>query len=82
MSATAAPRPESIRAIPVRHPWRWVLAAAVTLFLAGAVYIVATAPNLRWPVVQHYLFQSRILLGLEGTIELTVLAMSWASCSA
>ena len=75
MSATTAPRPETIRAIPVRHPWRWVAAVLVVAFAASAVYTVATAPDLRWPVVQHYLFQERILLGLAGTIELTVVAM-------
>ena len=76
MSATAAPRPEAIRAIPVRHPWRWVAAAAVTLFVASAVYTVASAPFLRWDVVGHYLFQERVLLGLEGTIELTIASMA------
>ncbi len=75
MSADSAPRPDSLRAIPVRHPWRWVAAVAITFVLAAAVYTVATAPDLRWPVVQHYLFQERVLLGMDGTIELTVIAM-------
>ncbi len=47
----------------------------VVVFAAEAVYTVATAPNLEWNVVQHFLFQDRILLGLTGTLELTVLAM-------
>jgi polar amino acid transport system permease protein len=75
VSAATAPRPEAIKAIPVRHPWRWVAAAAVLAFVAAAVYTVATAPDLRWPVVQHFLFQQRILLGAVGTLELTVVAM-------
>jgi polar amino acid transport system permease protein len=75
VSATTAPRPETIRAIPVRHPWRWVAAVLAVLLAAAAAYIVATAPDLRWPVVQHYLFQGRVLEGAVGTIELTVLAM-------
>jgi len=75
VSATSAPRPEAIRAIPVRHPWRWVAAAAILVFAASAAYTVATAPHLVWGVVQHYLFQDRILLGLVGTIVLTVVAM-------
>jgi polar amino acid transport system permease protein len=75
VSATTAPRPEAIRAIPVRHPWRWVSAIIAVLLAAAAVYIVATAPDMRWPVVQHYLFQNRVLLGVVGTIELTVMAM-------
>ena len=75
VSADAPTRGEAIRAIPVRHPWRWVAAVLVLAFVASAVYTVATAPNLRWEIVQHYLFQHRVLLGVGGTIELTVLAM-------
>ena len=76
MSASQAPRPEAIRAIPVRHPWRWVAAVAVLAFMVAAVYTIATASDLRWPVVQHYLFQDRVRLGVVGTIELTILAMA------
>jgi len=75
VSATSAPRPEAIRAIPVRHPWRWVAAIVILLIAAGAIYIVATAPDLRWAVVQHFLFQDRIRLGAVATIVLTVIAM-------
>lgn len=75
MSASSSTRSEAIRAIPVRHPWRWVAAVVVVVFAAEAIYTVATAPNLEWDVVQHFLFQDRILLGLTGTLELTVLAM-------
>ena len=75
MSATAAPRPEAVRAIPVRHPWRWVAAVVAVALAAGAAYVIATAPDLRWAVVQHYLFQDRVLEGAVGTVELTVLAM-------
>jgi polar amino acid transport system permease protein len=74
-ASTAGQRVEAIQAIPVRHPWRWVAAVLVLALSAGAVYVVASAPDMRWPVVQHYLFQDRILLGLVGTLELTVLAM-------
>ena len=75
MSATTAPRPEAIRAIPVRHPWRWVAAVLAVALAAGASYVVATAPDLRWPVVQHYLLQARVVEGAVGTLELTLLAM-------
>jgi polar amino acid transport system permease protein len=76
-TASTASRPaEAIKAIPVRHPWRWVVATFILIFVVGAVYTVATAPSLRWPVIQHFLVQDRILLGLVGTLELTVLAMA------
>ncbi len=75
VTSAAPTRPEAIRAIPVRHPWRWVSAVLILLFAASAVYTVATAPRLEWQVVQHYLFQSRVRGGVLGTIELTVMAM-------
>jgi polar amino acid transport system permease protein len=68
--------PEAIKAIPVRHPWRWVGAAVVVLFAGGLVYRFATAPNLQWDVVAYWLTQRSVLLALVGTLELTVIAMA------
>jgi polar amino acid transport system permease protein len=69
------PRPEAIKAIPVRHTWRWVSAVLVLLVAAQVVYIVVTAPELKWEIVGRYLFQGLILRGIVVTLELTVLAM-------
>jgi polar amino acid transport system permease protein len=68
-------RPEAIKAIPLRHPWRWV-SAVVVLALAGlAIDILATAPQLDWGVVGNYLFNPQILRGVIVTLELTAIAM-------
>ena len=68
-------RPEAIKAIPVRHPWRWV-SAVVVLALAGlAIDILATAPQLDWGVVAKYLFNAQIFGGVVVTLELTAIAM-------
>jgi polar amino acid transport system permease protein len=74
-TVSSQPPAQAIKAIPVRHPWRWVAAVLIVLVAAGFIYTVATAPNLQWGVVQHYQFQERILLGVVGTLELTVIAM-------
>jgi polar amino acid transport system permease protein len=68
-------RPEAIKAIAVRHPWRWVMAVAVLALAADAAYTLATAPNLDWGAVWTWLFRPFILGGIVITIELTVLAM-------
>ncbi len=68
-------RPEAIKAIPVRHTWRWISAVVVLLLAAQAVYSIATAPELKWEIVGRYLFQGLILRGIVVTLELTVLAM-------
>ena len=67
--------PEAIRAIPVRHRWRWVAAVVVLAFAAAAINIFATAPNLDWKVVWQFLFFPQIVHGVLVTLELTVIAM-------
>jgi polar amino acid transport system permease protein len=69
-------RPEAIRAVPVRHPWRWVSTVVVLAIVADVVYTVATAPDLQWDQVGKYLFGPLILQGIVVTLELTVLAMA------
>jgi polar amino acid transport system permease protein len=73
---SAGERPDNIKAIPVRHPWRWLSALAVLALAAEAIYTVVTAPFLDWSVVWAYLFQWLILRGVLVTLQLTVLAMA------
>ncbi|HLZ95508.1 MAG TPA: amino acid ABC transporter permease [Candidatus Dormibacteraeota bacterium] len=75
LSSQAGRRPEAIKAIPVRHPWRWVAALVVLVVVADIVYTLATAPDLRWDVVLQWLSARFILEGIVVTLELTVLAM-------
>jgi len=70
-----AVRPEQIKAVPVRHPGRWISAALIVLIAASLIHSVATNKLLEWHVVGHYLFDPRILEGVVVTIELTVSAM-------
>ena len=74
-SSVADPAPERIRAIPARHPWRWVAAAIIALYAAALAYNMATNSRYEWSVVRHYMFDSSILHGVRITIELTVIAM-------
>ncbi|WP_371479584.1 amino acid ABC transporter permease [Kitasatospora sp. NBC_00315] len=72
----AAPgRPDVIKAVPVRHPGRWVGAAVILLLAAMLIHAVLTVPAFKWDLVGHYLFDSRILHGLVVTLELTALSM-------
>jgi polar amino acid transport system permease protein len=72
-------RPEDIKAVPVRHPGRWI-AAAIILVVAASIIrsiVTNTGPNkgFEWTWVGHYLFDSRILHGVVVTLELTLLSM-------
>jgi polar amino acid transport system permease protein len=71
----AAGRPEDIRAVPVRHPGRWVAAAIVLVLAVAVVRSVVTNPHFEWSVVGEYLFDERVLEGVRVTIELTLIAM-------
>ena len=69
-------RPAAIKAVPVRHVGRWLAAVVVLAIAAEIVITLATAPDLRWDVVRHFLTQQLILQGIVTTLELTVLAMA------
>jgi polar amino acid transport system permease protein len=69
-------RPEEIRAVPVRHVGRWVAAVIVLVVAVALVNSAATNSRFEWSVVGDYLFDHRLLEGLEKTIELTVIAMA------
>src|SRR5262245_42857567 len=67
---------EETKAVPVRHPGRWV--AAVLIAIAGIAIVksMATNPNFQWSVVGEYFTSQRILDGLVVTLELLVLSMA------
>jgi polar amino acid transport system permease protein len=68
-------RPEDIKAVPVRHPGRWIASVVVLLVAASIVRSIVTNHRFEWHVVGHYLFDPRILHGVVVTLELTVLSM-------
>jgi polar amino acid transport system permease protein len=51
--------PQSIDAVPLRHPW----------------YGAATNPAFGWSTYAEYLFNERILLGVFNTLQLTIYSM-------
>jgi polar amino acid transport system permease protein len=64
-----------IRAVPVRHPGRWIAAAIVALIAISLIRSAIDNPNVHWDVVGQYLFDQRVLNGVVKTLELTGLAM-------
>lgn len=69
-------RPEEIKAIPVRHPGRWVAAAIIIVLGATVAKSVATNPRFQWGIIGDFFFSSRVLHGLVLTLELTALSMA------
>jgi polar amino acid transport system permease protein len=71
-----AARPADIKAVPVRHPGRWVASVVVAVLVAMFVHGLVTEHGYGWAVVGQYFFSQRVLDGLGLTIELTVIAMA------
>jgi polar amino acid transport system permease protein len=69
-------RPDDIKAVPVRHPGRWIASVVVVLVAASLIRSAATNHRFQWHIVGQYLFDSRILHGVAITLELTVLSMA------
>jgi polar amino acid transport system permease protein len=66
---------KSIKAVPLRHPFRW--AAAVFLALVALAFIIDAANRkaYEWKVYRKYFFDSRFISGSLVTIELTAISM-------
>jgi polar amino acid transport system permease protein len=68
--------PDQIKAVPVRHPGRWVAAVVVLVLVAMLVHTLATNPRFEWGIIGQYFLSRRVLNGLGLTILLTVVAMA------
>jgi polar amino acid transport system permease protein len=73
-SIRSAP-PEQIRAVPVRHPGRWIAAAVITVLVAMFVNMLVTNPVFQWRFMVDNMFTPPVLRGVRTTLIMTVLAM-------
>ena len=69
-------RPPNIRAVPVRHPGRWLAAALVAYLAIFTTYVIATNPNFEWRAQFHYAFSTSILEGVRSTLVMTFASMA------
>jgi polar amino acid transport system permease protein len=67
--------PEQIRAVPVRHPGRWVGTAVVAVLVAMFVHMLVTNSAFRWRFMFDNMFTPPVLTGARTTLIMTVLAM-------
>ncbi len=64
-----------LKAVPVRHPGRWVAAAVIAVVVAMLIHSFLANPLYDWGRIGRTLFAAPILRGTLKTLELTVLAM-------
>ncbi|HET8601769.1 MAG TPA: amino acid ABC transporter permease [Segeticoccus sp.] len=67
---------EEIKAVPVRHPGRWIAMVVVLVLVAMLVNAILTNPNFHWDIVFQYLTVHSVLIGLWHTVLLTVICQS------
>jgi polar amino acid transport system permease protein len=65
-----------IKAIPVRHPGRWLAVAILLVLAAMVVNSLATNPNWRWGTFSQYVFTEVIFQGLWKTVWITAASMA------
>jgi polar amino acid transport system permease protein len=82
-STTERARSEPIKAVPVRHPWRWVGAVVIIVLAAMFIHMLVTNDHFQWkfifvssgPGQRGAMFTPPVLAGLRGTLLLTFLSM-------
>ncbi|MFI7522153.1 amino acid ABC transporter permease [Micromonospora globbae] len=75
-ATTVRARPEPIRAVPVRHPGRWVTVAVLAVLAAMFVHVLVTNDAFNWSFMVDKMFRPPIIEGLlRGTVLMTVSAM-------
>src|SRR3954452_25560879 len=82
-TTTERARPEAIKAVPVRHPGRWLAIAVLVVLTAMFVHLLVTNDQFRWsfifssyePGKHGVMFTGPVLEGLRGTLLLTVTSM-------
>jgi polar amino acid transport system permease protein len=86
MTSTTSPvreRPAPIKAVPVRHPGRWVAIAVLAVLAAMFLHLLFTNDQFNWrfifvsyaPGKRGVMFTDPVLRGLRGTILLTITSM-------
>jgi polar amino acid transport system permease protein len=73
-TAPAGSGAEAIKAIPVRHPGRYV-SAVIAVALLGAIVYAFSQGKIEWGTIPDFFFNDRIITGMWKTLELTVLSM-------
>jgi polar amino acid transport system permease protein len=74
-TATRPAPPEQIRAVPVRHPWRWVAAVVIAVLVAMFVHMLVTNDVFQWRFMVDNMFSGPVVRGARTSLIMTVLAM-------
>src|SRR5437867_8330810 len=68
-------QPEAIKAVPVRHPGRWVAIAVVALLAAMFAHMLVTNPAFQWRFMFDNMFRPPVIEGVRTVLVATILSM-------
>jgi len=63
------------KAVPVRHPGRWISAFIILALVVLFLQSLFTNPNFRWDIVGTYILDVKVVQGVGWTLLLTVTSM-------
>ena len=66
---------ERIKAVPLRHPWRNIVAVFLLILVIGFIYDAANREIYDWATYKEFIFNPRILKGVVVTLQLTAYSM-------
>jgi polar amino acid transport system permease protein len=67
--------PEAIKAVPVRHPGRWVAMVVIAILVAMFVHMLVTNDAFQWRFMFDNMFRPPVIEGVRTSLLLTILAM-------
>jgi polar amino acid transport system permease protein len=67
--------PEEIKAVPVRHPGRWVAIVVIAIVVAMFAHMLATNDAFQWGFMFDNMFSPPVLEGVRTALLVTILAM-------
>jgi polar amino acid transport system permease protein len=79
MTQTTTPErtePEAIKAVPVRHPGRWLAVAVVAVLSAMFVHMLLTNEAFQWQFMWDNAFTAPVLAGARTTLIVTIVSMA------
>jgi polar amino acid transport system permease protein len=74
-TTTERVRPEAIKAVPVRHPGRWVAAAVLAVLTLMFAHMLLTNPAFQWRFMSKNSFTAPVLEGVRATLIVTAVSM-------
>jgi polar amino acid transport system permease protein len=71
----AASEADVIKAVPVRHPWRWVATGCIVVLSAMFAHMLLTNDAFQWAFMADNALAPPVLEGARNTVVLTAVAM-------